>query len=99
MIHRYTVIFGILLLAAAAAGPAPAGPYYVTDLGVLAGGTGTTSHALAVNDYGVVAGSLTTSTAGNSISAAVYTGGAGTTSAPLLASPSALPTASPTAGW
>jgi probable HAF family extracellular repeat protein len=76
MFHRSTVIFGILLLAVSAAGLAPAGPYYVTDLGVLASGTGTTSYAMAVNDSGVVAGASCTTTAANSWTAAIYTGGA-----------------------
>ena len=80
MFHRSTVIFGILSLAASAAGPAMAGPYYVTDLGVVAGSTGFNSYAMAVNDYGEVAGASSTvfTTAGNSSRyyATIYQNGA-----------------------
>ena len=76
MLHRRTVIFGILLLAVSAAGPALAGPYYVTDLGILASGTGYNSYAMGVNDYGVVVGGSTTSKANSAkIVATIYTPG------------------------
>ncbi len=75
MFHHSTVIFGILLLAVSAAGPALAGPYYITDLGILAGTTGNKSWAMAVNDYGVVAGGSCTSGNGG-VFATIYTGGA-----------------------
>jgi probable HAF family extracellular repeat protein len=75
MFHRSTVIFGVLLLAVSAAGPGLAGPYYVTDLGILAGTTGNNSYAMAVNDYGVVAGGSSTSGNGG-VFATIYTGGA-----------------------
>jgi probable HAF family extracellular repeat protein len=76
MFHRSTVIFGILLLASSAARPALAAPYYVTDLGVLAGTTGTQSYAMGVNDYGVVAGASLTGKGAGSAAATIYTGGA-----------------------
>ena len=78
MLHRRTVIFGILLLAVSAAGPALAGPYYVTDLGILASGTGYNSYAMGVNDYGVVVGGSTTSKASSAkVVATIYTPGPG----------------------
>ena len=75
MLRQTTLVLLGLAVVLATAAAASATTYTLTDLGVLPG-TGTTSYAMGVNDSGVVAGALTTTTAGASIAAAVYTGGA-----------------------
>ena len=73
MFRRFGVVLGVLSLVFSVAGVASA-QYYVTDLGVLPGGTA--SYAMAVNDSGVVAGSSRTGTNAVSCRATIYTGGA-----------------------
>ena len=73
MLNRPILVLGILWPVFSLAGVAAA-QYYVTDLGVLAGGTA--SYAMAVNDSGVVAGASKTSTGAASYRAVMYTGGA-----------------------
>ena len=76
MLRQTTLVLLGLAVVLATAAAASATTYTLTDLGVLPG-TGTTSYAMGVNDSGVVAGEWTTTTAGTSIVAAVYTGGDG----------------------
>jgi probable HAF family extracellular repeat protein len=73
MFRRSIVVAGLWGLLFSAAGGASA-QYYVTDLGVLAGGN--QSYAMAVNDSGVVAGASWTGTKLASARATIYSNGA-----------------------
>ena len=73
MLRRSSLFLAVVSVAFLGAGVAAA-QYYVTDLGVLPGGT--KSYAMAVNDSGVVAGAAYTSTGAASACATIFTNGA-----------------------
>ncbi len=76
MLRQSTFVLCGMTLVFTLAAAASATTYTLTDLGVLASGTGNNSYAEAVNDYGVVAGESDTS--GNSkIFPTTYTPGPG----------------------
>ena len=78
MPHRSILFLAAASIVLLGAGSAPAGPYYLTDLGALAGSTNPTSYALAVNDYGVVVGTSSTSKSSTKFTTAtIYTPGSG----------------------
>ena len=78
MHHRSILFVAAAWMVLLGAATLPAGPYYVTDLGALAGSTNPTSYALAVNDYGVVVGTSSTSKSSTKFTTArIYTPGSG----------------------